>query len=109
MNTVMFALLIGVALITGYAVALAQLSFRPLSYIARRGFLRAMGTRDLPEWLEDVAYSEKRLFALHVLLAIDELGGPRGPIPLSSEAWKGVCKLAEHRMELERRAGKEPP
>ena len=108
-RTIAFVVGVAMALMVGYLMALMQLSGRSLSHVARKGFWQAMKFKNLPEWVEETAREEKEIYALHVILAIREIGGPTDTVPMTPKAWRNVYRLAEHRMKKEKRKGSGTP
>ena len=81
---------------------------RTVPTVVRRAVARYLGMEKLERLFDDLAISEHRLYAIHLLGAVHDLGG-RFHVPRSGEAMDGILREAERRYRLDAAAWHKAP
>lgn len=108
-QAVFVGFLITAAFMAGYVLALKIGTNRPMSWIWKRGIARTFQDKEGTEFYDLVAREEREVFATCVVQALYDLGGKNPPQPMSREAWRGILKLADHRMKETWKKGRQSP
>jgi len=101
--------LITVAFGAGYVLALKVGTNRPMSWIWKRGIARTFQDKEGTEFYDLIAREDREVFAFCVVQSLYDLGGRFPHQPVSREAWRGVFKLADHRMKQTWKKGRQSP